>query len=63
MMDAMAARLGTGSEPGCPRHTGHTFVFGSAPNSTRHPQNILVRVLSSTWHSSPMTASQSAMTA
>jgi hypothetical protein len=34
-------------------------VLGSAPNSLRHPQNILVRVLSSTWHSSPITVSHS----
>ena len=36
-------------------------MLGSAPNSLRHPQNILVRVLSSTWHSSPITVSHSAI--
>ena len=45
---AIASRLGTGSDPGCPRQTGQVRVFGSAPNSLRQPQNILVRVLSST---------------
>ena len=45
---AIASRLGTGSDPGCPRQTGHVRVLGSAPNSLRQPQNILVRVLSST---------------
>src|ERR1035437_10260103 len=33
------------------------YVFGSAPNSFLHPQNILVFVLSSTCTSSPMTVS------
>ena len=47
----------TGSDPGSPRHTGQMFVFGSAPNSLRHPQNSLVAVASSTCTSSPMTAS------
>jgi hypothetical protein len=35
------------------------FVFGAAPNTFAHPQNIFVRVDSSTWHSSPMTVSKS----
>jgi len=36
--------------------------LGSSPNAFRQPQNIFVRVESSTWHSSPMTVSSSAMT-
>ena len=62
MIDAMASRLGTGSVPGWPRQTGQTLVLGSSPNPLRQPQNILVRVESSTWHSNPMTVSSSAMT-
>ena len=61
MMRRIASRLGTGNEPGWPRQTGHTFVLGGAPNSARQPQNIFVWVSSSTWHSSPMTASTSVM--
>jgi hypothetical protein len=37
--------------------TAHVCVFGGAPNSFRHEQNIFVFVSSSTWHSSPITAS------
>ncbi len=37
-------------------------MLGSSPNPLRQPQNILVRVESSTWHSNPMTVSSSAMT-
>src|SRR5262245_1080928 len=55
----MAFSLGTGSVPGWPRQTGHTFVLGGAPNAFGQPQNILVAVDSSTWHSRPMTASYS----
>ena len=36
---------------------GQTLVLGSSPNSLRQPQNIFVRVESSTWHSNPMTVS------
>jgi len=58
-MDSMAARLGTGSAPGSPRHTGQVWVLGAAPNSNLQPQNILVSsVVSSAWISRPMTASQ-----
>ena len=56
-MYSIAFSFGTGSEPGSPRHTGQTFVFGGAPNSLRQPQNIFVAVESSTWHSSPITDS------
>ena len=55
--DSTAASLSTGSEPGSPRHTGHTWVFGSAPNSLAQPQNILVAVDSSTCTSMPSTGS------
>src|SRR5438477_7896407 len=57
----MALRFGTGRVPGCPRQIGQTLVFGSAPNSFRQAQNILVAVESSTWHSRPMTVSRSAV--
>ena len=54
-MCSIATLLTTGNAPGNARHTGHTLVFGSPPNSFGHPQNILLLVLSSTWHSMPMT--------
>ena len=54
---SIAIRFTTGSEPGRPRQTGHTWLFGSAPNVVMQPQNILVRVPSSTWVSRPMTGS------
>ncbi len=55
MVDSIARALTTGSDPGRPRHTGHTWVFGSDPKSVAHPQNILEAVFSSTWTSSPRT--------
>ena len=57
MADSTALPLITGSEPGRPRHTGHTWVLGSPPNVTVQPQNILELVLSSTCTSSPRTGS------
>ena len=54
---SIAVRLITGSEPGRPRQTGQTWVFGSAPKPVGQPQNILVLVPSSTCVSSPMTGS------
>jgi hypothetical protein len=33
-----------GRLPGIPKHTGHTFVFGKAPNFAEHEQKILVLV-------------------
>src|SRR5687768_2017956 len=48
-----ALRFITGSEPGSPRQTGQVRVFGSPPNSFRQPQNILLSVRSSAWHSIP----------
>ncbi|SLI92073.1 Uncharacterised protein [Mycobacteroides abscessus subsp. abscessus] len=62
MADSTAFSLTTGSEPGRPRHTGHTWVFGSAPKSVGQPQNILVAVESSTWTSMPSTGSYRATT-
>src|SRR5438105_14045050 len=59
MVLSIAARFGTGSDPGCPRHTGHVGVLWGAPNSVGHPQNIFVAVESSTWHSRPMIVSNS----
>ena len=55
MADSTAVRLTTGSEPGSPRHTGQTWVFGSAPKVVAQPQNILETVLSSMWTSRPIT--------
>ena len=52
-----ARRFTTGSEPGRPRHTGHTAAFGSAPNAAGQPQNIFVMVPSSTCVSRPNTGS------
>ncbi|CFE43054.1 Uncharacterised protein [Mycobacterium tuberculosis] len=60
--DSTAARLSTGSEPGKPRHTGHTWVFGSPPNVVVQPQNILVAVDSSTCTSRPSTGWKRATT-
>ena len=57
MADSTAFALTTGSAPGRPRHTGHTCVFGSAPNVVAQPQNIFVFVFSSTCTSSPSTGS------
>ena len=42
----IASLFATGSAPGYPRQTGHTFVFGSQPVFSRQPQNIFVRVFS-----------------
>src|SRR5271165_6314138 len=61
MASSTASRLNTGRAPGSPRHTGHTLVFGGAPNPVGHPQKILVRVPSWTWTSSPITGSYFAM--
>ena len=36
----------TGNAPGKPRQTGQVWVFGAAPNSTGHVQNIFERVFS-----------------
>ena len=56
-MYSIAIRFTTGSEPGRPRQTGQTWLFGSAPNVVRQPQNILVLVPSSTCVSSPISGS------
>src|ERR1051326_632675 len=52
-----ACRFNTGSAPGSPRQTGHTFVLGGAPKLVGQPQKILVAVASWTWTSRPMTGS------
>src|SRR2546423_7047789 len=62
MVASIAALLGTGRDPGSPRQTGQTWGLGSAPNSVGQPQNILVRVPSSTCVSSPITGSYRAVT-
>ena len=59
MASSTACSFSTGSEPGSPRQTGQTFVFGSSPNAFGQPQNSLVAVCSSQWTSRPMTVSQS----
>ena len=61
MADSTPTSLTTGSDPGSPRHTGQTWVFGSAPKVVAQPQNILVCVPSSTCTSSPSTGSYAAM--
>ncbi len=58
MADSRPLALRTGSAPGRPRHTGHTCVFGAAPKTVEHPQNIFVAVLCSTCTSNPMTGSK-----
>ena len=62
MADSTATWLSTGSEPGSPRHTAHTWVLGSLPKLLAQPQNILVFVDSSTCTSRPSTGSYLAMT-
>ena len=52
-----ASALVTGSVPGRPRQTGQVRVLGSSPKDSSQPQNILVRVASCTWISSPITGS------
>src|SRR4051794_6654310 len=52
-----AFSLSTGNDPGSPRHTGHTFVFGSSPKMLAQPQNNFVLVASSQCTSSPQTIS------
>ena len=47
----------TGSAPGSPRQTGHTFVFGAAPKPVGHAQKIFVRVASWQCTSRPITGS------
>ena len=54
---SIAIRFTTGSEPGRPRQTGQTWLFGSAPKTVVQPQNILVLVPSSTCVSRPITGS------
>jgi hypothetical protein len=49
--------LGTGRDPGRPRHTGHTWVLGAPPNVAGQPQKSLVLVPSSTWVSRPISGS------
>ena len=57
--DVTAASFITGNEPGKPRQTGHTLVFGSAPNLLAQPQNNFVFVESSTCTSRPTMSSHS----
>src|SRR5262249_1199196 len=55
-----AARLATGSAPGCAVQAGQMRVLGSPPDSFGQRQNILLRVESCTWISRPITPSQPA---
>ena len=57
--NSTARLLSTGSAPGSPRQTGHTFVLGGAPNCVEQPQKILVCVSNWTCTSSPITGSYS----
>src|SRR5580658_2463049 len=57
MAISSARPFNTGSAPGSPRQTGHTFVLGGAPNPVAQPQKIFVRVLSWTCTSRPITGS------
>src|SRR5580693_8325713 len=57
MAISKARRFNMGRAPGSPRHTGQTLVLGSAPNPVGQPQKILVRVLSCTCTSRPITGS------
>jgi hypothetical protein len=41
-----ASPLMTGKDPGSPRQTGHTFVFGGCPKFVLQPQNNFVFVSS-----------------
>ena len=56
MVNLSASSFMTGKAPGSPRQVGHVWVFGVAPYSTGQAQNILLRVFSCTWTSSPMVA-------
>ena len=60
MADSTPFALTTGRAPGRPRHTGQTWVLGSAPKVVAQPQNIFVAVPSSTWTSRPITGSKDA---
>jgi hypothetical protein len=62
IVDSIAFSLTTGKAPGKAKQTGHVCVFGSAPNTVLHPQNIFELVLSSTCTSSPNTGSYLATT-
>jgi hypothetical protein len=57
MVEATAASLATGSDPGKPRHTGHVRLLAEPPKATSQPQNILDRVDSSAWISRPTVVS------
>src|SRR5919202_4726943 len=59
IVHSIARSFGTGSAPGCARHTGHVRVLGSPPKPASQRQNIFVRVFSWTWISRPMTGSHS----
>ena len=56
MVSLSASSFMTGKAPGKPRQVGQVWVFGVAPYSTGQAQNILLRVFSCTWTSSPMVA-------
>src|SRR4029450_12611579 len=50
--------LATGRAPGWAGQIGQVWVLGGSPKLSSQPQNILVRVASWTWISSPITGSQ-----
>src|SRR6516225_1762795 len=55
--NSTARLLRTGSEPGMPRQTGQTWVFGGAPNRVAQEQKIFVSVSNWTCTSSPIPGS------
>src|SRR5437868_8857139 len=57
MAISRARPFNTGSAPGSPKQTGQTLVLGGAPKPVAHPQKILLRVLSWTCTSNPITGS------
>ena len=58
MVSSTACRLMTGRTPGMPKQTGQTWVLGGESGEGREQeQNILLRVSSCAWTSSPMTVS------
>jgi hypothetical protein len=57
IIDSTAFSFNVGSEPGSPKHTGQTFVFGSDPKLVGQAQNTFVAVFNSTCTSKPKVGS------
>ena len=58
-LSSTAWRLSTGKAPGCPVHTGHTWLLGAAPYAAGQLQKSLLRVFNSTCASKQMMVSKS----